>query len=62
MQAILGREKRNAKITRFFSIFKEAILYKKKKGRDVLFQFLSKIGIAIRKWLIAEGSLEGNSY
>ena len=33
-----------------------------KKGREVLFQFLSKIGIATRKWLIAEGSLEGNSY
>jgi len=31
MQAILGREKRNTKTTRFFSIFKEAILHKKRK-------------------------------
>jgi len=31
MQAILGREKRNAKTTRLFSISREAILHKKRK-------------------------------
>jgi hypothetical protein len=34
-----------------------------KKGREALFLFLDRIGIATRKWLIAVGSLEGgNSY
>ena len=33
-----------------------------KKGREALFQFLDRIGIATRKWLIAEGFLEDNSY
>jgi len=34
-----------------------------KKGKEVLFLFLSKIGIATEKWLAAAGSLKGgNSY
>jgi hypothetical protein len=34
-----------------------------KKGREALFLFLGRTGIATRKWLIAGRSLEGgNSY
>jgi len=33
------------------------------KGREALFLFLSRIGIATRKWLITAGFIEGgNSY
>jgi len=61
MQTILGRKKRNTKITKLFSILGEAFLYK--KGREALFLFLSRIEIATRKWLIAVRSLKGgNSY
>ena len=31
------------------------------KGREVLFLFLSRTGIATRKWLITAGSIEGGS-
>ena len=38
-------------------------LFCTRKGREVLFLFLDRAGIATRKWLIAAGSLEGgNSY
>ena len=38
-------------------------LFCTKKGREVFFLFLSKIGIATREWLITVGALEGgNSY
>ena len=38
-------------------------LFCTKKGKEVLFLFLDKTGIATRKWLITAGSLEGgNSY
>jgi len=31
MQTLQGREKRNAKITKLFSLFREALLYKERK-------------------------------
>jgi len=31
MQTILGRKKRNVKITKLFSLYKEAFLYKERK-------------------------------
>ena len=34
-------------------------LFCTKKGREALFLFLSRTGIATRKWLITVGSLEG---
>ncbi len=38
-------------------------LFCTKKGREALFLFLNKTGIATRKWLITAGALEGgNSY
>jgi len=38
-------------------------LFCTKKGREALFLFLDRTGIATRKWLMAAGSLEGgNSY
>jgi len=36
-------------------------LFCTKKGRDMLFLFLNRTGIATRKWLITVGSLEGLS-
>ena len=34
-----------------------------KKGRETLFLFLNRTGIATGKWLMTEGALEGgNSY
>jgi hypothetical protein len=45
-----------------FSISLKKLFYTK-KGKEVLFLFLDKTGIAIRKWLITAGSLKGgNSY
>ena len=44
----------------FFSLKK---LFCTKKGKEILFLFLNRTGIATRKWLITEGALEGgNSY
>jgi hypothetical protein len=38
-------------------------LFCTKKGKEVLFLFLSRTGIATGKWLAAAGSIEGgNSY
>src|SRR6266567_7063222 len=37
-------------------------LFCTKKEKEALFLFLSRTKIATRKWLIAEGFLEGNSY
>ena len=34
-------------------------LFCTKKGREVLFLFLNRTGIATRKWFITEGALEG---
>ena len=36
-------------------------LFCTKKGREALFLFLNRTGIATRKWLITAGSLEGPS-
>jgi hypothetical protein len=53
---------RNAKETRLFSLSLEK-LFCTQKGREALFLFLSRTGIATRKWLITAGSIEGgNSY
>ncbi len=37
-------------------------LFCTKKGREALFLFLNKTGIATRKWLITEGVLEGGDF
>jgi hypothetical protein len=37
-------------------------LFYTKKGIETLLLFLDKTGIAIRKWLIAAGSLEGGNF
>ena len=34
-------------------------LFCTKRGREVLFLFLNRTGIATRKWFITEGALEG---
>jgi hypothetical protein len=44
------------------SLLLEKLFYTK-KGKEVLFLFLSRTEIATRKWLVAAGSIEGgNSY
>ena len=37
-------------------------LFCTKKGREVLFLFLRRTGIATRKWLTTEGALEGGDF
>jgi hypothetical protein len=41
----------------------KAYIFYTQKGKEALFLFLSRTGIATRKWLIIAGSIEGsNSY
>ena len=62
MQTILGKQKRNIKTIRLFSLLKKAPPHTQKK-RETLFLFLSRVEIATRRWLIVIRSLEGgNSY
>ena len=59
----LYREERREMQKKLGSSLSLKKLFCTKKGREVLFLFLSKTGIATREWLITAGALEGgNSY
>jgi hypothetical protein len=59
----LYREERREMQKKLGSSLSLKKLFCTQKGREALFLFLSRTGIATRKWLITAGSIEGgNSY